>query len=53
MHRRSGDDLLPLDIELEKTIRNLKKERATGEAAMEERREENQNVPVVVPDRPQ
>ena len=27
MHRRSGADLLPLDAELEKEIRNIKKER--------------------------
>ena len=42
-----------LDIELEKTIRNLKKERAAGEAAMAEHRESNQNVPTGIPDRPQ
>ena len=34
MHRRIGADLLPLDTELEKTIRNLKKERAIAEASM-------------------
>ena len=34
MHRRTGADLLPLDIELEKTIRNHKKERAVVEASM-------------------
>ena len=31
MHRRSGADLLPLDIELENTIRNMKKERVARE----------------------
>ena len=54
MHRRTGDDLLPLDIELEKTIRNLKKERAVVEASvMAEQRKINQNVPVDAVDRPQ
>ena len=33
MHRRTEADLLPLDTELEKTIRNLKKERATAEVS--------------------
>ena len=28
MHRRSEAELLPLDIEIEKTLRNLKKMRA-------------------------
>ena len=36
MHRRLGADLLPLEIELEKTIRNQKKERAVREVAMAE-----------------
>ena len=31
MHRRIGDDLLPLNTELEKTIRILKKENAATE----------------------
>ena len=52
MHRRLGADLLPLNTELEKTIRNLKKERATGEAVMAEHREGKQNVPIVVLERP-
>ena len=34
MHRRIGANLLPLDIELEKTIRNLKKEKAATEASI-------------------
>ena len=41
MHRRSEANLLPLDTELEKTIRNPKKERATREATMEKHREGN------------
>ena len=54
MHRRTGDDLLPLDTELEKTTRNLKKERAAVEASvMAEQRKINQNVLVDATDRPQ
>ena len=34
MHRRTGADLLPLDTELEKTIRNLKKEKVVAEASV-------------------
>ena len=53
MHTRIGDDLLPLNIELEKTLRNLKKKIATGETStMAEQRETNQNIPVAV-ERPQ
>ena len=52
MQKRSGADLLPLDTKLEKTIRNLKKERADGEETMAEHREGNLNVPIVIPDRP-
>ena len=36
MHRRPEAELLPLDIELERTLRNLNKVRATEVAAMEE-----------------
>ena len=54
MHRRTGADLLPLDTELDKAIRNLKKERAVAEASsMVEQEDVNQNIPVVAPDRPQ
>ena len=34
MHRINEVDLLPLDTELEKTIRNLKKEQAASEASV-------------------
>ena len=45
MHRRIGADVLPLDTELEKTIRNLKKEKATVEASiMTNQGEANQNI---------
>ena len=53
MHRRIGADLLPLDTELEKTLRNFKKEKATTTASnMVEQGEANQNIPVAV-ERPQ
>ena len=55
MHRRTGADLLPLDTKLEKTIINLKKEKATAAEAsvMAYEGEANQNVPVIATDRPQ
>ena len=54
MHRRTGADLLPLDTELEKTIKNLKKEKVAAKAlVMADEGEANQNVPVVAADRPQ
>ena len=49
MHRRTGADLLPLDAQLEKTLRNLKKEKAAAEvSSMVEQGEANQNIPVAV-----
>ena len=51
MHRRTGVDLLPLDTELERTLRNLKKEKAI-EVVMEKKREGNQNTLVAI-ERPQ
>ena len=53
MHRRSEVELRPLDTELERTLRNLKKVRAIEELVMAEQRETNQNIPVVAVDRPQ
>ena len=53
MHKRTGADLLPLDTELERTIRNLKKERAVVEASMAGQGKGNQNIPIVATDRPQ
>ena len=52
MHRRPEAELLPLDTEIEKTLRNLKKVRAVEEAVMVEHREGNQNIPIVATDRP-
>ena len=47
MHRNTRVDLLPLDTELEKTLRNLKKEKAaTTASSMVEQGESNQNIPV-------
>ena len=54
MHRKTRANIFPLDTELEKTIRNLKKEKATVEASvMVDQGEDNQNIPVVAADRPQ
>ena len=53
MHRRPKAELLPLDTEIEKTFRYLKKVRAAEEAVMAEHREGNQNILVVATDKPQ
>ena len=47
MHRRPEAKLLPLDTEIENTLRYLKKVRAYKEVTMTEQREGNQNIPVV------
>ena len=39
MHRKPEVELLPLDIELERTLRNLKKVRSVESAVMEEQQE--------------
>ena len=41
MPRRIGADVLPLDTELEKIIKNLKKEKAIVEASMVDQGETN------------
>ena len=42
MHKRTGADLLPLNTEIEKTLINLKKERAAAEnLIMAEQRDNN------------
>ena len=51
MHRRTRADLFPLDTELEKIIKNLKKERAVVEASMADQGEGNQIIPIVAIDR--
>ena len=52
MHRKPKLELLPLDTELEKTLRNLKKVRIAEAAVMADEREANQNVPVAIVERP-
>ena len=44
MHRKPEIELLPLDTELEKTLRNLKKVQSTESAVMAEQREIKQNT---------
>ena len=53
MHRKPKEKLLPLDTELERTLRNLKKVRFVAAVVMAEQREIQQNIPVVAVDRPQ
>ena len=54
MPRRIRADMLPLDNELEKTISNLKKERAvSGTSIIAYLRIANRKIPVVVVDTPQ
>ena len=43
MHRRLEVELLPLDTELERTLRNLKKVRVVEAVVMAEQEETNQN----------
>ena len=53
MHRKPKVELLPLDTELERTLRNLKKVSFVEVVVMAEQREIQQNIPVVAVDRPQ
>ena len=41
MHRKSEAELLPLDTEIERTLRNLKKVREVEKAAMAKQRDVN------------
>ena len=45
MHRRLEAELLPLDTQLDMTLRNLKKVRVAKVVAMEDQEGTNQNVP--------
>ena len=45
MHRRPKEELLPLDTELERTMRNLKKVRIIKAIVMVEREGTNQHIP--------
>ena len=53
MHGRPEVELLPLDTELERTLRNLKKVRIVEELVMAEQRKTHQNIPIVAVERPQ
>ena len=46
MHRKSEAKLLPLDTEIERTLRNLKKVREVEKSIMAEQRDVNQNIPI-------
>ena len=52
MHWRLEAELLLLETEIEKPLRNLKKMRTTEEEIMVEHKEGNQNINVVGNDRP-
>ena len=52
MHRRPEAELLPLDTEMEKTLRNLKKVRAVEQIVIAKHEEGNQNIPIIATDRP-
>ena len=53
MHRRLEAELLPLDIELERTMRNLKKVRIAEAVAMTEQEGTYQHVPTeLIAERP-
>ena len=53
MHRRLEAELLPLDTELERTLKNLKKVRATEATNMAEQREGKHNIFIIATDKPQ
>ena len=44
MHRKPEAELLPLDVELEKTLRNLQKVRSAESIVRVEKREVHQNT---------
>ena len=45
MHRRTKFELLPVDIEIERTLRNLKKGRVAKKAVMAKQKRTNQHIP--------
>ena len=53
MHRKPEAKLLPLDTELERTLRNLKKVRNAELVVMEGQQETHQNIPTLAIKRPQ
>ena len=52
MHRKLEADLLPLDTELKRTLRNLKNVRSVESAVMAEQQETHQNIPALAIERP-
>ena len=52
MHKKPKAELLPLDTELERTLRNLKKVRSVELAVMAEQQETHQNIPTLAIERP-
>ena len=53
MHRKPEAELLPLDIELEMTLRNLKKVRSVESEVMVKQQETHLNIPALGIERPQ
>ena len=47
LHRRLEAELVPLDTEIERTLRNLEKKKEIEKANMAEQRNENQNIHIV------
>ena len=45
MHRKPEIDLLPLDIEIERTLRNLRKVTSVESTSMENQRKRLQTIP--------
>ena len=52
MHRKPEAELLPLDTQLERTLRNMKKVRSAKLAIMAEQQETHQNIPALAIERP-
>ena len=52
MHMKPEAELLPLNTELERTLKSLKKVRVAEEATMAEHKEGSHYIPIVVTDRP-
>ena len=53
MHRKPEVELLPLDTELERALRNLKKVRSAESIIMVEKQETHKNIPALAIERPQ
>ena len=52
MHKRPEAELLPLDNELERTLRNIRKVRLAEASVMVEQRETHQNILIMEANRP-